>query len=186
VLRSLTPLVGGHGGSMGQYQVSRTAKIGGPPALVYAAIADYRRQHPHIVPPEFFTRLEVLEGGVGAGTRTRVEMRIFGTSRVFEQVVTEPEPGRVLMESNLDGSGVSTFTVDKGDNAESAYVTIASAIVARPGIPGLLERTVLSIMLPRIYEKELARLAQCVAARRSTEGAARCVTGDAQTRDEYR
>lgn len=155
---------------MGQYRVSSSAKVGRRPALVYAAIADYREQHPHIVPPEFFPRLEVLEGGVGAGTRTRVAMRIFGTTRVFEQVVTEPEPGRVLMESNLDGSGITTFTVDKGDSAESAHVTIATEIASRPGIPGLLERALISVMLPRIYRKELARLAQYVAERRSTEG----------------
>jgi hypothetical protein len=161
------------GGQMGHYRVSSSARIGGRPAQVYSAIADYRQQHPHIVPPEFFPQLEVLEGGVGAGTRTRVEMRIFGRSRVFEQAVTEPEPGRVLMETNLDGSGVTTFTVDNGDGAESSYVTIATDVVARPGISGLLERTLISMMLPRIYRKELARLAQYVAERHSSEGASR-------------
>jgi hypothetical protein len=148
--------------------VSRSARINARAAQVYAAIADYRQQHPHIVPPEFFPRLEVLEGGVGAGTRTRVEMRVLGTTRVFEQVVTEPEPGRVLVESNQDGSGVSTFTVDSVDGGESADVTIATEIEARPGIAGLAERLVTSVMLPRIYRKELAQLAAYVAQRRST------------------
>ena len=155
----------------GRYRVSSSARIGAPPARVYAAIADYRAQHPHIVPPEFFPRLEVLEGGVGAGTRTRVEMRALGTTRVFEQKVTEPEPGRVLQEENLDGSGVTTFTVERGDGGESAYVTIATEIVARPGLSGFLERMVISLMLPRIYRKDLARLAEYLAQGRPAEGA---------------
>jgi hypothetical protein len=63
------------------------------------------------------------------------------------------------MESNTDGSGVTTFTVDPGDRGESAHVTIATEVAARPGVSGLLERMFTSIMLPRIYRKELALLA---------------------------
>ena len=161
---------------MGHYRVSSSAKVAARPALIYSAIADYRQQHPHIVPPEFFPRLEVLEGGVGAGTRTRVEMRILGATRVFEQVVTEPEPGRVLMETNSDGSGLTTFTVDKGDSPESAYVTIATEMPVRSGIRGLLERTFFSVALPRIYRKELAQLAEYVARQHSPEGPSRPTT----------
>jgi uncharacterized protein YndB with AHSA1/START domain len=143
--------------------VSCSARIEAPPARVYAAIADYKGQHPHIVPPQYFPRLDVVKGGVGAGTRTRVEMRVAGTTRVFEQVVTEPEPGRVLMESNTDGSGVTTFTVDAADSGRSAQVTIATDLVARPGFLGLLERLTISLVLPRIYRKELALLADYMA-----------------------
>jgi hypothetical protein len=135
---------------------------------VYAAIADYRHHHPHILPSEYFTRLEVVEGGVGAGTRTRVELRVLGATRVFEQVVTEPEPGRVLMESNQDGSGVTTFTVESADGGESAHVTIATEIAARAGISGYLERLFLSAIVPRIYRKELERLAEYVSRRRES------------------
>lgn len=146
-----------------RYRVSSGTTIGARPARIYAAIADYKQQHPHIVPPEYFRRLDVIEGGVGAGTRTRVEMRVLGTTHVFEQVVTEPEPGRVLVESNQDGSGVTTFTVDGADGGESAHVTIATDFEARPGIAGLVERLFTSMMLPRIYRKELERLAKYVA-----------------------
>jgi hypothetical protein len=57
------------------YRVSAAARVDAPPAAVYGIIADYRRHHPHIVPPEYFARLDVLEGGVGAGTRTRDDAR---------------------------------------------------------------------------------------------------------------
>ena len=148
--------------SMRQYRVSSSERIAHPPAKLYAAIADYKQHHPHIIPPEYFRRLEVLEGGVGAGTRTRVEMRVLGTTRVFEQVISEPEPGRVLVETNQDGSGVTTFTVETAGGGESALVTIATDIVARAGVSGFLERLFTSVMLPRIYREELARLAEYV------------------------
>jgi len=70
---------------------------------------------------------------------------------------------RQLVESNTDGSGVTTFTVDESDGGRSAQVTIATDLAARPGILGLLERLTISIMLPRIYRKELALLASHVA-----------------------
>lgn len=143
--------------------MSSSGKIGARPGEVYAVIADYRRHHPHVVPPEYFRRLDVLEGGVGAGTRTRVEMRVLGATKVFEQVVTEPAPGRVLMETNQDGSGVTTFTVEHADGGEASQVTIATDLVARPGVSGFLERVLISAIFPRIYRKELARMAEYLA-----------------------
>jgi hypothetical protein len=145
---------------MKQYRVSRSARVGVPAAVVYGVIADYRQHHPHIVPPEYFRRLEVLEGGVGAGTRTRVEMLVLGATQLFEQVVSEPDPGRVLVETNQDGSGVTTFTVQPVGAGESTQVTIATDLSARPGFRGFLERLLISTVLPRIYQKELARLEQ--------------------------
>jgi hypothetical protein len=102
---------GGPEGGIRQYRVSVSGRIAAPPVQVYAVIADYRQHHPHIVPPEYFRRLDVLEGGVGAGTRTQIEMRVLGMTRVFEQVVSEPQRGRVLVETNQDGSAITTFIV---------------------------------------------------------------------------
>lgn len=150
---------------MKYYRVSATGRVDAPPAEVYAIIADYQRQHPHIVPPEYFTRLDVLEGGVGAGTRTRVEMQVLGKRRVFEQVITEPEPGRVVMETNADGSAQTTFTVD-GSGKGSSHVTIATNFPLQPGLNGFLERLAVSLLFPRIYKKELARLAEYAGGRR--------------------
>ena len=143
---------------MQSYRVSASRRIDASPAQVYAIIADYKQHHPHIVPPEFFTRLEVLEGGVGAGTRTRVHMQVLGKRRVFEQVITEPEPGRLLMEANADGSAVSTFTVEA--SGSGSHVTIETEVPLQTGIQGALERLAVSLLFPRIYKKELARLAE--------------------------
>jgi len=148
---------------MSQYRVTSSRSIKARASRVYATIADYEKQHPHIVPLEYFRRLEVLEGGVGAGTRTRVEMRVLGSTRVFEQLVTEPEPGRVIMESNQDGSGVTTFTVEPADGGESAEVTITTDLMSRPGLGGYVERILASWVFPRIYRKELAQLSNYLA-----------------------
>ena len=148
------------------FRVSASGRVDAPPAEVYAVIADYRLHHPNIVPPEYFGRLDVLEGGVGAGTRTRVEMHVLGKSRVFEQIITEPEPGRVLMEANQDGSGLTTFTVEAA-GASGSHVTIATDIALQPGFMGFLERLSASILLPRIYTRELARLAEYVTGQRA-------------------
>ena len=155
---------------MKYYRVSASRRVDAPPAQVYAVIADYRQHHPNIVPPEYFGRLDVLEGGVGAGTRTRVEMRVLGKTHVFEQLVTEPEPGRVLMEANQDGSAVTTFTVEAA-GASASQVTITTDLAMRPGLTGLLERVAASILFPRIYTRELARLASYVTGLRSAQHA---------------
>lgn len=147
------------------FGVSVSGLVDATPARVYAIIADYRQHHPNIVPPEYFTQLEVLEGGVGSGTRTRVGMKVLGKRRVFEQVITEPEPGRVLMEANADGSAVSTFTVEA--SGHGSHVTIATDVPLQPGIQGILERLAVSLLLPRIYKKELARLAEYAARQRT-------------------
>ena len=142
-------------------RVSASGHVGAAASKVYAVIADYRRHHPHIVPPEYFEGVDVLEGGVGAGTRTRVRMHVLGKKRTFEQVVTEPEPGRVLMETNTDGSAVSTFTVE-ATGEKASHVTIATDIPLQPGLHGLLERLAVRLLFPRIYDKEIARLGEYV------------------------
>jgi uncharacterized protein YndB with AHSA1/START domain len=155
---------------MKHYRVIASRRVDAPPAEVYAVIADYRRHHPHIVPPEYFEGVDVLEGGVGAGTRTRVKMHVLGKKRVFEQVVTEPEPGRVIMEANADGSALTTFTVE-ASGEDASHVTIATDIPLQPGLHGVLERLAVSLLFPRIYKKELVRLAEYVRGLRTSPGA---------------
>lgn len=148
---------------MKTFRVGSSGTVAAPPARVYAVIADYRQHHPQIVPPEYFRGLEVVAGGVGAGTRTRFEMRVLGTTRKFEHVITEPEPGRVLVEADEDGSNATTFVVEAGERSGSTRLTITTELAVRPGIAGMLERAFSSVLLPRIYRKEIARLAEYVA-----------------------
>src|SRR5689334_14327368 len=91
--------------------VASSSLVPAPAATVYEIIADYRTGHPSILPPEYFGRLDVLEGGRGAGTRIRFEMNAFGKVNVGTARITEPKPGRELRETLEDGI-VTTFLVE--------------------------------------------------------------------------
>jgi hypothetical protein len=142
-------------------RVSESAVIPAAPQRVYSILADYHQHHPRIVPPKYFKKIEVLQGGVGAGTRTRITMRVLGATRVFEHVVSEPEPGRVLVESEPDGSTATTFTIDPAGHS-ATHLTISTELKGRPGIAGAIERWLSARVLPGIYRAELARIADYV------------------------
>jgi hypothetical protein len=138
--------------------VSKSAEISAPADRLYAIIADYRNGHPRILPPAF-TGLTVEAGGVGAGTRIRVGMRVFGREMTFPAEISEPHPGRVLVERNVGGRpSVTTFTVDPLD-ASRSRVTIATEIPVRAGITGRLEGFLTRRFLEPLYTAELAKLA---------------------------
>jgi hypothetical protein len=140
------------------FVVSKSAEIGAPADQLYGIIADYRNGHPRILPAAF-TGLTVEAGGVGAGTRIRVGMRVFGRVMTFPAEVSEPYPGRVLVERNLgDRPSVTTFTVDRLEPARSR-VTISTELPVRTGLLGRLERFLTRRFLEPIYTAELAKLA---------------------------
>jgi hypothetical protein len=134
--------------------ISVSALIAADAKRVYGIIADYWHGHPHILPPQF-SGMAVERGGVGEGTVIRFQMRIFGRTQTFRAAITEPEPGRVLVETDLDTNGaVTTFTVDPAA-AGRANVTIATALDTRSGILGPLERLLTTWALRPIYVEEL-------------------------------
>src|SRR5947208_3454415 len=104
---------------------SRT--IPAPARRVYDVIADYNVGHPSILPRPPFGALNVEAGGVGAGTTIRFEMRMLGKTRVTRGEITEPEPGRVLVETYPDSGMVTTFLVQPRGAAE-CEVTISTEI----------------------------------------------------------
>jgi hypothetical protein len=138
----------------------KSARIEAPPQRVYEILADYRRHHPRIIPREYFLSLVVEEGGVGAGTRMRIEMRVMGKRITAVHVVSEPEPGRVLVEGDVSGSTKTTFTVDPTDDKRGTHLTIATEFVTqREGMLGMIERAIGARVLRRIYRRELALIA---------------------------
>src|SRR5215469_12606880 len=86
------------------------AVVGAPAETVYGYIADMRDHHPHFLPPAF-SEFQVESGGIGAGTVTRFKLKAGGRTREYRTKVAEPEPGRVLTESDMNSSSVTTFTV---------------------------------------------------------------------------
>lgn len=146
------------------YQFSASALIQAPPQVLYAIIADYQQGHPLILPKPPFVALEVEKGGIGAGTVFRAYMRLLGQRQTFRALVTEPEPGRVLVETT-DTGYVTTFTVDPRADGRQAYVTIATQIAGRAGVFGSLEYRFVRWLLRPVYVKELDQLAAVAATR---------------------
>ena len=59
----------------------------------------------------------------------------------FRAAITEPDPGRVLAQTNLVGRvAVTTFTVTAEGAGETSNVTIATDLPLRSGMLGGLER----------------------------------------------
>jgi len=133
------------------------AELAAPPEVVYGIIADYHEGHPSILPSRWFTDLHVEEGGRGAGTVIRLGLKMGGKAREMRAEITEPEPGRVLVERELGGRGVvTTFTVDPA-GAGRTRVTIRTTYQV-PGIAGFIERLLAPALLKRVYREELALL----------------------------
>jgi len=143
---------------MSTHAVTATARIAAPADVVYATIANYHTGHPRIVPKQF-SNLVVEQGGVGAGTVIRFDMRILGSTTHFRAIVSEPEPGRVLVERNVEGNdAVSTFVVDPDAAGKTCQVTIHTEIPVRSGLAGIIEKFMITRVLTSLYTEELKRL----------------------------
>jgi hypothetical protein len=140
--------------------ISASATLAAPPERIYGIIADYHDGHPSILPPQF-TSMAVERGGVGEGTIIAFTMRLLGRTQRFRAAITEPEPGRILMETDLDTTGaVTTFIVDPGPAAGQSQVTITTNLIVRGGVLGRIERVLSRKLLRPIYVRELELLAR--------------------------
>jgi hypothetical protein len=140
---------------MATISVRAQGLIGAPADRVYTILADYNKHHPRILPPAF-SDLKVEEGGVGAGTVFSVTMKAGGRTRAARMEVAEPQPGRVLTESEPTTSLLTTFTVVP--DGDSSRVRIATTWQSAKGIGGFFERLFAPRLLRRIYVQELQNL----------------------------
>lgn len=101
-------------------QVATASKtLHAPAESVYKIIADYRNTHPLILPKQYFLSLDVEEGGYGAGTIVSFTMRILGRTQGFRSVITEPQPGRLLVETDIRSETPTSFQVlPAGDGSQ--------------------------------------------------------------------
>ena len=129
--------------------------MGAPADVVYGYLADMRDHHPKFLPPAF-SDFQVESGGVGAGTVARYRMTAGGRTREYRMQVAEPDPGRVITESDMNSTAVTTFTVSPQDGA--SLVRISTAWDGASGIGGVFERMFAPRVLRAIYADELKRL----------------------------
>lgn len=140
---------------MARNVASAEATVDAPAETVYRYLADMRDHHPRFLPPAF-SDFHVESGGVGAGTVARYKMTAGGRTREYRMRVAEPEPGRVLTESDANSTAVTTFTVSP--QGEASLVRISTAWDGAGGIGGFFERIFAPRVLRGIYTDELRRL----------------------------
>lgn len=157
------------------FEIAATRRIAAPAEAVYGVFADYREAHPRILPPSFFVGLTVVEGGRGAGTVIDVHGRFAGRTRTIRGLVTEPEPGRLLVESYPAERMVTSFRVVPEPGGAASLVTISTVMPRRRGPVGWIEERIVRRLLARVFAEELelvaAYLARGGAAARADPGA---------------
>jgi hypothetical protein len=139
---------------MPKITVSEERSVGAPPEAVYGYIADHQH-HARFLPPAF-QDFRVEAGGVGAGTITRFTLNAGGRSREYRMEVAEPEPGRVLTESDTASSLVTTWTVEP--EGAGSRVQISTSWDGAGGIGGFFERRFAPRAMRGLYADELERL----------------------------
>jgi len=79
-----------------------------------------------------------------------------GRSREYRMQIAEPEPGRILTESDTSSSLVTTWTVTP--QGDASLVQVSTTWDGAGGIGGFFERTFAPRAMRPIYADELARL----------------------------
>jgi hypothetical protein len=131
--------------------------VAAPPDVVYRYLSDMQNHHPHFLPPAF-SDFEVVAGGVGEGTVVTFQFAAGGRRRDFRQTLTEPEPGRRMVETDAKSSSVTTFMVDPVDAGKSSKVTISTRWNGARGINGFFERIFAPRVMRGIYIDQIRRL----------------------------
>jgi len=140
---------------MTKVAASAERTIDAPVDKLYRYLADMQL-HSRFVPPPFY-EYNVDEGGVGAGSVVSFKIKFAGGVRELRMHVTEPEPGRTLVQTDTGGSGlVTTFTVTP--QGDQALLNITSSFDGESGVAGFVERIIAPRRLHHIYVKELARI----------------------------
>lgn len=135
--------------------VTAERTVDAPADTVYGYIADHRDHHPHFLPPAF-SDFRVESGGVGAGTVTRFRVTAGGRSRDYRMTVAEPEPGRVMTETDANSSLVTTWRVSP--QGDKSTVQLSTSWDGAGGIGGFFERMFAPRAMRSIYSDELNRL----------------------------
>jgi uncharacterized protein YndB with AHSA1/START domain len=139
---------------MAKVEASAERTIDAPAGQVYGYLADMH-QHPRFLPPAF-SDFKVEEGGVGAGTVTTFKVTAGGRTRSYRMRITEPGPGRTLVESDANSSLVTTFNVEP--QGDKSLVRISTRWDGASGVGGFFERTFAPRAMHRMFLDELERL----------------------------
>lgn len=128
------------------------------PQTVYQLLADYQHGHPSILPKPYFTDMRVLEGGFGEGTVADVDMEVFGVKRTLHMTVTEPEKGKVLVETDTEAGIETHFIFEEVESG--CLLTLRTTMKFASGVAGFIEKLTSPRITRGIYRKELELIAE--------------------------
>jgi uncharacterized protein YndB with AHSA1/START domain len=139
---------------MAKVVASAERSIDAPADEVYSYLADMH-QHQRFLPPAF-SDFQIEQGGVGTGTVTSFKITAGGRTRSYRMQISEPTPGRTLVETDTGSSLVTTFNVTP--QGDKSLVSITTSWDGASGIGGFFERTFAPRAVRRLYLDELDRL----------------------------
>ena len=155
-----TETTGEQRNSMNTFNITATKLMDARPEDVYNVFSDYVVAHNAILPRPFFTGMEVKKGGRGAGTEILVHTKALGQEREMFMVVSEPTPGRDLMETEPATGLVTHFLVEPLNGGRQAKVTISTDFPIPAGFSGWLQKTIQAPLIRPVYLKELDNVAE--------------------------
>jgi hypothetical protein len=138
--------------------VIASAEIEASAEEIYAVFSDYEVAHKAILPKPYFAEMVVLAGGQGAGTVVDVHLEVFGSKKTYHLTVTEPKPGRLLVETDYKTGERTHFIMEPLPNGNT-MVTLDSKFKTSTGFAGLIERLITPPVTRYIFKKELENLA---------------------------
>ena len=143
---------------MAQVRAGTSGSLPVSPQRAYEALADYRGTRRDTL-PSAYTDYEVEQGGQGEGTVAFWNLHA-GRNRVrpVRARVSEPEPGRVLVEQDENSTMMTTYTV-RPEGSDRSRVEIETTWQGASGVGGFFERTFAPRGLQRIYDEFLDNLA---------------------------
>lgn len=140
---------------MSELRVVAERAVSASADLVYHCIADFDHHHPRFLTLAS-SQFRVEDGGVGAGTVHSFRMTAGGRARAFRMRVDEPEPGRVLTESDERSSMATTWVVtQQGPSCRGGWMHAGRVWV---GVGGSFARLFAPRVLRQLYDEELERL----------------------------
>src|ERR1700743_2825845 len=139
---------------MGQVSAASTILINVEPAATLAAVADYQKVRPRILPPQY-SEYEVLQGGQGAGTVAKWKLQAT-KSRVRDVQVDVDVAGHTVIEKDANSSMITNWTVAPAGAGSS--VTVKTSWQGAGGIGGFFEKTFAPLGLRKIQGEVLENL----------------------------
>lgn len=140
---------------MAEIRVAVERVIAAAPERVYRYIADYRQHHGNWLPPEYSSYRAQAPGDDGASD-VFYHLKTGSRERDYHMRVTEPTPGRTVMERDTGSSLEKTWTVEPA--GDESRVRIETRWQGAGGIGGFFERTFAPRVLSALYAVELKRL----------------------------